>query len=224
MRNPLKNLRRTLPDARDRIGTTARVSFFVLALAISASAATTLYVLDQLTPEISKNPEPGYSASEGVYRFENKSLKCEVEHLNAEARGAYFSKRGYGDPLKGLASENDLFVVRVRIENLLADGNIVMSPASVMFENCTVRDQTHLYQLLYLRPDGEKRLEAAGAVFYLNQLDLPPGTWIERLFLFEYDDPYPTKHMKLVIANLLGGEQQWDLEFPFVAKFRKEKV
>lgn len=224
MRNPLENLAPTGPEGRRRDMGPVWLSGLVSAFAISAAAATTLYVLTEMTPEISKNPEPGYSASGGIYRFENKSLRCEVEFLTPEARGAYFKKNGFQDPLAGLASESDFFAVRARFENLMAEGALTMSPNTVIFENCTVRDQTHLYQLLYLRPDGEKRLEAAGAVFYLSQLNLPPGTWIERLFLFQYEDPYPTKRMKLVIANLMGADQQWDMEFPFIAKFRKEKV
>jgi hypothetical protein len=202
----------------------ARSAALALALALPALAATTIHVLCELMPEISKKPEAGYSVSGAVYKFENKDLKCEVEYLTPEARRQYFSKRGFEDPLRGLASEEDFFVVRARFENLLKEGDLVMSPNTVLFENCQVKEETALYSMFYLRPDGEKRLQAAGAVFYLKSLSLPPGLWIERLYLFQYEDPYQTKHMKLVIASILTGDRQWDLEFPFLAKYKKEKV
>ena len=91
------------PARRGLRGAIAIALFSTLSLA----AATTIYVLTELIPVIPKKPEPGYSVSGGVYKFENKALKCEVEYLNPEARGAYFKKKGYDDPLKGLASEED---------------------------------------------------------------------------------------------------------------------
>lgn len=207
-------------DVRRRWG----IAALLAALGIAAAASTTIYVITEMTPDIRKKPEAGYSAEGKIYRYANKDLACEVEVLLAEARGAYFRSKGYEDPFRDLASSEDFFVVRARFENRMAEHSLTMMPGSVMFENCTVRDETHLYQLFYIKSDGEKRLEAAGAVFYLKQLDLPPGQWIERLFLFQYDDPYRTKRMRLVISNLLAGDRQHDVEFPFIAKYKKEKV
>jgi hypothetical protein len=196
----------------------------LLALAVTAAASTTIYVITEMTPDIGRGANDGYSAEGGIFRYANKEMACEVEVLLAEARGAYFRSKGYEDPLRDLTSSEDFFAVRARFENRMTEHNLTMMPGSVMFENCNVRDETHLYQLLYMKSDGEKRLEAAGAVLYLKQLDLPPGTWIERLFLFQYDDPYKTKRMKLVISNILAGEKQHDLEFPFIARYKKEKI
>jgi hypothetical protein len=77
--------------------------------------------------------------------------------------------------------------------------------------------------MFYKETDGEERLAAAGKSFYFKSLHLPPGQWIERLMIFQYDELYQQKKVSLVLSSILLGREGVDLEFPFLTTFKKEK-
>jgi len=194
-----------------------------LLLLTAALAAESVHLLVALEPNPPRKPPEGYSVEGGIYRFQNELFKVEAEHLTADARSAYYGARGLDDPFVGLVEYDNLFVIRVRLENLHKSETLHMQPGMVSIGNCLVQDETQVYQLFYRMTDGEKRLEAAGKTLFHRPLALPPGEWIERLFLFHYDDPYPVRRISLVISNLMFGNDALEVEFPFRARFEKEK-
>ncbi len=186
-------------------------------------AAETVRLLESLEPLPYHKEAEGYSVEGMVYRFENEHVAVEAEHLTTEQRGAYYDARKLDDPFVGLVEYDNLFVLRVRIENLHKSETLNMQPSTVSIGNCLVQDETHVYQLFYRMKDGDERLAAAGKTLFLRPLSLPPGTWIERLFLFHYDDPYSVRRLILVISNIMFGNDMVEVEFRFKSRFKKVK-
>ena len=216
--------RTAAPTARTggqgRPGAVLPLLFFAIALSLYAGSGSRY--LEGITPDMPKKPEEGYSLDGKIYRFQNASLKVELEYLDQQERADYYREHKIDDPFRGFSQLQNLIPIRARFENLQKEGDIFMSPNTVVLGNIPTFDDTKLYQLLYQQRDNEKRLEAAGATLFIRPLSLPPGTWIERIFMFQYDDSLPVKRLSLVIASVMGTAE-WDLEFKYKATFKKEK-
>lgn len=202
-------------------GATAAASSAIL-FALAAGAATKIYIIEKLEPDPPKKVAQ-YSAEPGGLRYRDARLEVVAAPLLGEARSSYFASRGLSDPFASPALEPTYVLFRIRIENLMRDEALEFSPGSAMFGNSNPLDEIAVYQLFYKEPDGEARLAAAGKTLFLRHLRLPPGEWIERLMVFQYDDPYPTKKITLILGSILLGRDGIDLEFPFRASYRKEK-
>lgn len=188
-----------------------------------ALAASSKYVLTGLAPEVTKKPVPGYTAEGSTFRFRDSRIQVNVTPMGPAERAAYFSSKGLPDPFYGIPADLNYVFFKIRIENLQKEDNVEFSPGSTMFGNSNSVDEIAMYQLLYKEQDGDARLAAAGKAFYLRNLRLPPGQWIERLMAFQYDDPYKTKKIALIMSSILMGREGIDLEFPFAATYVKEK-
>ncbi len=189
----------------------------------AALAASSKYILSGLSPEVSKKAPQGYAVEGQTYHFRDARLDVRVTPLGPGEREAFFSSRGLTDPFRGLPADLNYIFFKVRIENLQKADTVEFSPGSSMFGNSNSVDEIAMYQLLYKEQDGDARLAAAGKGFFMRSLHLPPGQWIERLMAFQYDDPYKTKKIILVMSSILLGRDGLDLEFPFAATYVKEK-
>ena len=194
-----------------------------LLLALVAGASSKIYIIERLEPDPPKKVAQ-YSAQDGGLRYRDPRLDVTAAPLLGEERAAYFAARGVADPFASPVLEPTYVLFRVRIENLMKDEALEFSPGSAMFGNSNAMDEIAVYQLFYKEPDGEARLAAAGKTLFLRHLRLPPGQWIERVMVFQYDDPYPTKKIALILSSILLGRDGTDLEFPFRASYRKEKT
>jgi hypothetical protein len=192
-------------------------------LSLLAGATSKTYIIERLEPDPPKKAAQ-YSAEGGGLRYRDARLDVAAVPLLGEARSSYFTSRGVVDPFDSPALEPNYVLFRVRLENLMKDEALEFSPGSAMFGNSNALDEIGVYQLFYKEVDGEARLAAAGKTLFLRHLRLPPGEWIERLMVFQYDDPYPTKKITLVLSSILLGRDGVDLEFPFRASYRKEKT
>jgi len=196
----------------------------LLAMAALALAAKSVSILVDLVPEPPKKAAAGYEVEGRVYHYRDKRLDARVAYLLPEDRAAWFSKRGLQDPFEGLIKPEDNYVFFcLRLENLQKEENVAFTPGSSMFGTANLVDDTTIYQMFYKENDGEARLAVAGKSFFFKALYLPPGQWIERLLLFQYDESYAMKKVPLVMSSILLGRDGIDLEFSFLATFKKEK-
>lgn len=199
---------------------------FALAVGISSVvvlSAKTLNILQDLVPEPTKKPQPGYFIEGKAYHYRDKRLDVRVSYLTADERRAWFEGRETKDPFAALRAEDNYAFFKVRFENLQKDENVEFTPGSSMFGTGNLVDDITVYQMFYKETDGEERLASAGKSFYFKALHLPPGQWIERLMLFQYDELYQQKRVSLVLSSILLGREGVDLEFPFLTTFKKEK-
>ena len=196
----------------------------LLAMAALAVAAKSVNILMDLTPEPQKKAREGYAVEGRAYHYRDKRLDARVAYLPPEDRTAWFSKRGLQDPFDGLIKPEDNYAFfSLRLENLQREDNVAFTPGSSMFGTANLVDDVTVYQMFYKENDGEARLAAAGKAFFFKALNLPPGQWIERLLLFQYDETYAVKKVPLVMSSILLGRDGIDLEFSFQATFKKEK-
>lgn len=199
---------------------------FALAVGVSSVvvlSAKTVNILQDLVPEPQKKPRPGYIIDGKSYHYRDKHLDVRVTYLTAEERRAWFDERETKDPFSALRAEDNYAFFQVRFENLQKEENVEFTPGSSMFGTGNLVDDITVYQMFYKETDGEERLAAAGKTFYFKALHLPPGQWIERLMLFQYDETYQQKKVVLVLSSILLGRDGLDLEFPFLTTFKKEK-
>lgn len=200
-----------------------KTSAAVTLLATLALPATTLYLLTGLKPRPPKRPDPSLRVEGRCYVYRNPRLELRVEPLDPAGRADFFSQRGLTDPFAGFPPEDNYVAFRVRFENLSKDEPLTFSPVSTLFGNSAALDEVRLYETFYREKDGEKKLEAVGKTLFVKTLTLPPGTFIERLLVYQYDDPYPVRTIPLIFASILLGRESLDLELPFEATFQKEK-
>jgi len=193
-------------------------------ITLAVASKTTLYLLTDLEPKPPRKMEPEYSVEGGVYRFENADMKVEVEYMDKADRAAYYKGKDLSDPFQGLVMYDNLVTFRLRIENLDDAEDLNMSPGAAQMGNALVLDETTLYQMFYRMKDGEERLAAVGRTLFIKPLQLPPGLWIERLLLFQYDDPYPVRRMDLILSSILVGQNGTDVVLRYKAHFEKEKI
>jgi len=193
-------------------------------LLVAASAwAGGILILESLTPELPKKAPEGYSLEGGVYHYRDAHLDVQVFQLTAAERPQYYAMKKLPDPFSGVRPAENLILIRVRIENLQKEGAVEFSPTASMLGDSLAFDDTYVYQFIYKEKDADAKLSAAGKTMYLKHLSLPPGTWIERLLAFQYDNPYPSKRLILQIGGISTGQEGVNLVFPFKTKFRKEK-
>jgi hypothetical protein len=195
----------------------------VAVLAALAVPAGTLYLLTGLKPRPPKRPDPNLRVEGRAFVYRNARLELQVEPLDPAGRADFFSRRGLEDPFAGFPPEDNYVAFRVRFENLSKNEPLTFSPVSTLFGNSAALDEVRLYQTFYREKDGEKMLEAVGKTLFVKTLSLPPGTFIERLLVYQYDDPYPVRTIPLVFGSILLGRESLDLELPFEATFHKEK-
>lgn len=211
-----------------RKGTLRALAVLVVLAAAAPSAillsARTLNILQDLVPEPQKKPEPGYFIEGKSYHYRDKRLDVRVTYLTPEERYAWFAQREVKDPFSAaIRPEDNYAFFRVRIENLQKEDSVEFTPGSSMFGTANLVDDISVYQMFYKESDGEERLAAAGKSFYFKALHLPPGQWIERLMLYQYDETYQQKKVVLVLSSILLGREGVDLEFPFLTTFKKVK-
>lgn len=196
----------------------------LLAMAALAVAAKSVNILMDLMPEPQKKAHEGYAVEGRAYHYRDKRLDARVAYLPPEDRAAWFAGHKIPDPFLGLIKPEDNYAFFVvRLENLQAEENVGFTPGSAMFGTANLVDDITVYQMFYKESDGEARLAAAGKAFFFKPLYLPPGKWIERLLLFQYDEAYAAKKVPLVMSSILLGRDGIDLEFSFLATFKKEK-
>jgi hypothetical protein len=195
----------------------------VTVLAALAVPAGTLYLLTGLKPRPPKRPDPNLRVEGRAFVYRNAQLELQVEPLDPAGRADFFSRRGFEDPFAGFPPEDNYVAFRVRFENLSKDEPLTFSPVSTLFGNSAALDEVRLYQTFYREKEGEKKLAAVGKTLFVKTLSLPPGTFIERLLVYQYDDPYPVRTIPLVFGSILVGRESLDLELPFEATFHKEK-
>jgi hypothetical protein len=193
-------------------------------LSLAAWGSKKVQVLESLTPSVSKQEAPGYTAQGTEWRYRDDKIDFRVAPLTAEDRGAFYREKGLVDPFASFRATDNLLLFRVRIENLSKDTPVEFSPTATMFGNSVAFDETYIFQYLYKESNADEKLTAVGKTLFLSHLQLPPGTWIERLMAFTYDDPYTTKTLRLVVQGLMAGPEGLNLEFPFKASYRKEKL
>jgi len=199
---------------------------FALAVGVSSVvvlSAKTVNILQDLVPEPQKKPRPGYIIDGKSYHYRDKHLDVRVTYLTVEERRAWFEERETKDPFSAVRAEDNYAFFKVRFENLQKEENVEFTPGSSMFGTGNLVDDITVYQMFYKETDGEERLAAAGKSFYFKSLHLPPGQWIERLMIFQYDELYQQKKVSLVLSSILLGREGVDLEFPFLTTFKKEK-
>jgi hypothetical protein len=198
------------------------IALGLILMAASAWAASSL-ILDSLTPNPPKKLPEGYGVESGAYHFRDARLDLQVAQLTSEERVRFYAAKKLPDPFSGVLPIENLILLRLRIENLQKENTLEFSPTATMLGNCLAFDDTYVYQFLYREHDAAAKLDAAGKTMFLKHLSLPPGTWIERLLAFQYDDPYPSKKILLVVGGISAGAEGVDLAFPFKATYRKEK-
>jgi len=200
---------------------------FALAVGVSSAvvlSAKTLNILQDLVPQPQKKPEPGYSIEGKTHHYRDSRLDVRVTYLTPDARRAWFGQRGVKDPFAVIRPEDNYAFFRVRFENLQKEDSVEFTPGSSMFGSANLVDDISVYQMFYKERDGEETLAAAGKTFYFRTLHLPPGQWIERLMLFQYDEAYQQKKVALVLSSILLGREGLDLEFTFLTTFKKVKT
>ena len=198
---------------------------FVLALAaLTAWAGTTLYVLDTMTPRVEKKPVTGLEVKDGGFHFRNQAFDLTVIPMNSGSVQAYYFERKLTNPFEGLRGDENMVFFRVRIENLQKSGKLAFSPKNTMMGNSMPFDEIKVYQLLYRSRDSDQLLASAGKTLFFRNLLLPAHTWIERILLYQYDDPYPTKNINLIFGSIATDRASFEVIFPFKAHFVKEKL
>ncbi len=193
-------------------------------LALVAAGGKTIQVLERLVPDQPKKQVVGYSVEGGSYRFSDTRFSVVATPLDRAGLATYYRARGLENPFVHFPEEANYVFFNVRFENFQKDETVEFSPGSSMFGNSNPLDETRMYQLFYKEAGSEAKLAAVGRTFFLKNLRLPPGEWIERLVGFQYDDPYKTKKISLVFTSILMGPEGVTVEFPFRAEFRKEKA
>lgn len=198
---------------------------FVLALvALTAWAGRTFYVLDSMTPKADAKLQVGLTVKDGGFQFRNKVFKLTVIPMRRESRQAYYREKKLPDPFESLRGDENMVFFKVRIENLQKSGKLAFSPRNTIMGNSMPFDEIKVYQLLYRARDSDKLLASAGKTFFFRNLVLPAHTWIERLMLFQYDDPYKTRNINLIFGSVATDRESFDVIFPFKAHFVKEKL
>jgi len=194
----------------------------VLLLAVSAWAGG-VEVLESIVPLPSKKMPQGYSLEGEIWHYRDANLDVKVTPLTPEARARYYAEKQLEDPFSGVLPRENLVVMRLRVENLQKDGTVEFSPTACMLGNSLAFDDTYVYQFLYKEKNADAKLASAGKTLFMKHLSLPAGTWIEHLLAFQYDDPYPTKKLGLILGGISAGAEGVDIVFPFKATFKKEK-
>ena len=166
----------------------------------------------------------GIAVEGNGYRFTAGDVDVRVEPLTDEQRAAFCREQGVEDPFGALRKGESYVFFKVRFENRRKEGDLVFSPQAAMFGNGLAFDEIKVYQYFYRDKDADAILASAGKVLFLKNLVLPPGYHLERLLMFQYDDPYPVKKISLIIGSLMAGQDGLDLEFRFRATYRKEKT
>ena len=195
-----------------------------LVVPLALLASRTIYVLEGLTPEIQRKPVQGYTTEGSSFHYRDGRIAVTATPLLSPDHEAFYAQHELTNPFAHFPVEANYVFFKIRIENLQKADNVEFSPGSVMFGNSNALDDIAVYQLFYKEKDGEALLAAAGKTLFLKNLRLPAGQWIERLMVFQYDDPYKTKKIPLIMSNILMGREGLDVEFPFLTHFRKERV
>ena len=198
------------------------VTLCLILVALSAWAGGTL-VLESLAPELPKKAPEGYSLQGEVHHYRDSRLDVQVAYLAVAERVRYFAMKELPDPFATVLPAENLILIRMRLENLQKEGAVEFSPTATMLGESLAFDDTFVYQFLYKEKDADAKLSAAGKTMYLRHLSLPPGTWIERLLAFQYDDPYSAKRLILQIGGVSTGQEAVDLAFSFKTTFKKVK-
>jgi hypothetical protein len=191
--------------------------------ALALAGRETLVILDGFTPNPPKKMEKGLEVQGLGYHLRNSDLDVTVQPLFLPEIGRYFSERGLKNPFYDIPREMNYFFFKVRLENLSKSETLEFLPTNAVMESCMAKDESSVYQTFYKFEDGEERLAVLGKTLFLKPLMLPPGQWIERLLFFEYDDNFSAHRMTLVLANMAVGRNQYELQFPYRAKYTKEK-
>lgn len=199
-----------------------RSAALCLLLSLSVWAGSKIYVLKSLTPVVDKKSGPGYTMEGLTSHFRDQRADVQVTVLTPEERTKFFAGKGLDDPFTILSPRENYIFFKLRMENLDSSDTLEFSPNEVMFGNSMPLDETMLYQLLYKEKDGDAKLVAAGKTVFSRHLSLPPHAWIERLIIFQYDDPYPARKISLVINGAQIGRNGLELEFLFKSDFKKE--
>ncbi len=200
------------------------VVFLLAGVATLLWAGRTLYVLESLTPKISRKPAKELSVEGKGFRFRNSWFELSVLPLAPSERSEFFRAKGLQDPFEDLKPEQNFVFLKVRFENLGKSDKLVFLPQGTLLGDSFPFDETRIYQLFYRGKEPDKRLAAAGKVLFMRNLVLPTGFWIERLMVFRYDDPYPVRRIRLTFSNILVGRKVFNVSFNFRAHFVKEKI
>ncbi len=194
-----------------------------LLAAVTLAGRQTLVILDGFTPNPPKKIPRGLEVRGLGYHFRNEQIDATIEPLFLSDMGRYFQERGLKNPFYDIPKEMNYFFFKVRIENLSKGQTLEFLPTNSIMESCIAKDESAVYETFYKLEDGDVRLAVLGKALFLKPLFLPAGQWIERLLFFEYDDTMAARRMTLVLPNIAVGQNQYELQFPYRAKFSKEK-
>ncbi|MEW6758456.1 MAG: hypothetical protein AB1347_09560 [Acidobacteriota bacterium] len=195
----------------------------VAGLAVAAVASQTIQVLVGLEPDGKARLPTGVRLEGSTFVVDDPRMSVRVAALDAAGRRDFFAGLGLPDPFRDVLSEENYVFFRVRFENRHKEEDLSFSPVNTMFGNASALDEVRLYQTFYRDKAGQEKLAAAGRGLFVKTLILPPGTHIERLLVYQYDDPYPVRKIPLIFGGILLGREGMDLELPFRADFKKEK-
>ncbi|MEW5764263.1 MAG: hypothetical protein ACOYXN_02970 [Acidobacteriota bacterium] len=197
-------------------------------LAMAAWAATVvasqvIQVLVGLSPDGKAKLPQGVRLEGNSFVVEDAAMEVRVSALDPAGRAGFFAGLGLQDPFRDVLPEENYVFFKVRFENRHKEEDLSFSPVNTLFGNAAALDEVRLYQTFYRDKAGQEKLAAAGKGLFVKTLILPPGTHIERLLVYQYDDPYPVRKIPLIFGGILQGRQGKDVEFPFRATFKKEK-
>lgn len=196
----------------------------LLFISFFSYASKFYYLLTEIKPvERATKKSKNLKIECGTYKYQSKRVKIEVEPMLLKDIGKYFNKRNFENPFAETPEGFNYIFFRVRIENLSKETNLEFSPSSAVLNDMLSKDDTTIFQMFNEKLNGDQKLEILGKTMFFKPLTLPPGKWIERLLLFEYDQVVPCKKMVLFLSNLTAGKEIFEIEFPFQTKFVKEK-
>jgi hypothetical protein len=200
--------------------------FWIAALTmvtVAAIASQTIQVLVNLAPDAKAKLPKGIRVEGPTFVVDDPRLEVRVTALDEAGRKDFFSGLGLADPFRDVLAEENYVFFKVRFENRHKEEDLSFSPVNTMFGNSASLDEVRLYQTFYRDKAGQEKLAAAGRGLFVKILILPPGSHIERLLVYQYDDPYPVRKIPLIFGGILLGREGMDLELPFRATFKKEK-
>lgn len=201
--------------------TSAAALALVLALSLGAVSGE-LPIVQSLTPAPpSKMPE-NITLEGRVYHMRSQTVDVQVEAFLLPEVGPWFEGRGLKNPFFDIPMAMNYILVRVRFENLSATETLEFVPTASAFDSCLAKDEAKIFETFYVLSEGEARLAVLGKSLYLKPLMLPPGQWIERLILFEYDEPFPVKRMTFSLSGVGMGRDRIDMAFPYRAGYGKK--
>ncbi len=195
----------------------------ILLTALALAGRESLVILESFTPNPPKKMPKGLEVQGLGYHLRNSDLDVTVQPLFLPEAAQYYKEHGVSNPFYDIPKEMNYFFFKVRLENLTKKETLEFLPTNSVMESCMAKDESTVYETFYKFEDGDARLAALGKTLFMKPLMLPPGQWIERLLFFEYDDTMTAHRMTLILANVAVGRDQYNLEFPYRAKFTRER-